>query len=137
MIGTATKSPRPITGRMVLFCLIAFFAIVALANGLLVRFALTTFGGLETASSYQAGFAFEREAAAARAQDERHWQVQGRVLPPQAEHAPRELIQPTLLVVPLPVDPADLVVLTVGVVVSVLRAPEFVAREQHWQPLRK
>jgi nitrogen fixation protein FixH len=81
MIGTATKSPRPITGRMVLFCLIAFFAIVALANGLLVRFALTTFGGVETASSYQAGFAFEREAAAARAQDERHWQVSAKVLP--------------------------------------------------------
>jgi len=81
MIGATTQSPRPVTGRMVLFCLIAFFAIVALANGLLVRFALTTFGGLETASSYQAGFAFAREAAAARAQDERHWQVQGRVLP--------------------------------------------------------
>jgi len=81
MIGATTKSPRPVTGRMVLFCLIAFFAIVALANGLLVRFALTTFGGLETASSYQAGFAFEREAAAARAQDERHWQVSAKVLP--------------------------------------------------------
>jgi len=81
MIGATTKSPRPVTGRMVLFCLIAFFAIVALANGLLVRFALTTFGGLETASSYQAGFAFAREAAAARAQDERHWQVNAKVLP--------------------------------------------------------
>jgi nitrogen fixation protein FixH len=81
MIGATTQSPRPVTGRMVLFCLIAFFAIVALANGLLVRFALTTFGGLETASSYQAGFAFAREAAAARAQDERHWQVNAKVLP--------------------------------------------------------
>ena len=79
MIGAATKSPRPVTGRMVLFCLIAFFAIVALANGLLVRFALTTFGGLETASSYQAGLAFTHEAAAAHAQDELHWRVTAHV----------------------------------------------------------
>jgi nitrogen fixation protein FixH len=66
---------------MVLFCLIAFFAVVALANGILVRAAVTSFGGVETASSYQAGMAFAREIEAARAQDERHWQVKAKVLP--------------------------------------------------------
>jgi nitrogen fixation protein FixH len=81
MTGVATKSPRPVTGRMVLTCLIAFFAVVALANGILVRAAVTSFGGVETASSYQAGLSFAREIEAARAQDERHWQVKAKVLP--------------------------------------------------------
>jgi len=75
------KCPRPVTGRMVLICLIAFFGVVSLVNAIMIRFAVTTFGGVETASSYQAGLAFGREAAAARVQDERHWQVQARVLP--------------------------------------------------------
>ena len=70
---------RPITGRMVLVCLIAFFAVVFAANGILVGAALSTFSGLETSSSYQAGLAFGREMAAARAQDELHWRVTAHV----------------------------------------------------------
>ena len=81
MICHAGKSPRPVTGRMVLVCLIAFFGVVSLANAVMIRFAVTTFGGVETSSSYQAGLSFGRESAAARAQDQRHWQVKGRVLP--------------------------------------------------------
>jgi len=81
MSHTANDGVRPVTGRLVLFCLIAFFAVVSLANAILIRAAVTTFGGLETASSYQAGLAFSRESAAARAQDERHWQVKANVLP--------------------------------------------------------
>jgi nitrogen fixation protein FixH len=81
MIGSASTPPRPLTGRVVLLCLIAFFAVVALANGIMIRFAVSSFGGLETASSYQAGLAFAREIEAARAQDERHWQVSAKVLP--------------------------------------------------------
>jgi len=77
----ATKSPRPITGLLVLLCLIAFFAVVSLANGIMIAAAVTTFGGVETSSSYQAGLVFAREAAAAHAQDERHWRVNAKVLP--------------------------------------------------------
>jgi len=66
---------RPITGRIVLLCLIAFFAIISLVNGIMIRFAVTTFGGVETSSSYQAGLKFSRENAAVRAQDSLHWQV--------------------------------------------------------------
>jgi nitrogen fixation protein FixH len=66
---------RPITGRVVLLSLIAFFAIISLANGIMIRFAVTTFGGVETSSSYQAGLKFSRENAAVRAQDALHWQV--------------------------------------------------------------
>ena len=35
----------------------------------MIRCAVTTFGGVETESAYQAGLAFKRETAAARAQD--------------------------------------------------------------------
>src|ERR1041384_6770580 len=75
------KTPRPLTGRTVLICLIGFFAVVFIANGIMIRAAVSTFGGVETASSYQAGLAFAREAAAAHAQDELHWQVTARVRP--------------------------------------------------------
>jgi len=75
------KHPRPLTGRTVLVCLIAFFGVVALANAIMIRAAVSTFGGVETASSYQAGLAFARNAAAARAQDELRWQVKANVRP--------------------------------------------------------
>jgi len=75
------KHPRPLTGRAVLLCLVGFFGVVALANAIMIRAAVSTFGGVETSSSYQAGLAFERDAAAARAQDELHWQVKANVLP--------------------------------------------------------
>jgi nitrogen fixation protein FixH len=77
LASTAGESgPRPLTGRVVLAWVIAFFAVVALVNAVMIRAALTTFGGVETASAYQAGQVFEREAAAARAQDARQWRVQ-------------------------------------------------------------
>lgn len=73
--------PRPLTGRTVLLCLIGFFGTVALANAIMIRAAVSTFGGVETSSSYQAGLAFARNAAAARAQYELHWQVKANVRP--------------------------------------------------------
>ena len=70
---------RPWTGRMVLICLIAFFGVVALVNGIMIHAAVTTFSGVETGSAYQAGQEFKYEAAAARAQEERHWLVRADV----------------------------------------------------------
>jgi nitrogen fixation protein FixH len=66
---------------MVLICLVAFFGVVAGVNAIMIRAAVSTFGGVETESSYKAGLAFAREVAAARAQDERHWQVKAAILP--------------------------------------------------------
>lgn len=64
---------------MVFICLVTFFAVVAGANGVMIRAALSTFGGLETASSYQAGLIFARESAMARTQEAQHWHVDGKV----------------------------------------------------------
>jgi nitrogen fixation protein FixH len=74
-----TCCARPLTGRFVLFCMVAFFAVIALVNAVMIRFAVTTFGGVETSSSYQAGLAYAREAAAVQAQDALHWQVKASV----------------------------------------------------------
>jgi nitrogen fixation protein FixH len=76
-----SKAPRELTGRMVLVGLLAFFGIVLGANGLLVHKALSTFGGVETDSSYRAGQLFERDVAMARAQDAQHWRVEASVAP--------------------------------------------------------
>ncbi|MDT3684379.1 MAG: FixH family protein [Pseudorhodoplanes sp.] len=68
--------PREVTGRTVLLAFIAFFGVVFAANAILVRAATSTFGGVETASSYKAGLAFRQETDAARAQDALGWNVQ-------------------------------------------------------------
>jgi nitrogen fixation protein FixH len=79
--SNAPACARPLTGRVVLACLIAFFAVISIANGIMIRAAVTTFGGVETSSSYQAGLAFARESAAAQAQDALRWQVAAKVQP--------------------------------------------------------
>ena len=66
---------REVTGRTVFFCLVAFFAVVAAVNGVMMTAAITTFGGVETGSSYQAGLAFARETSDVQAQDRLGWQV--------------------------------------------------------------
>src|SRR4051812_30309932 len=70
---------RPVTGRMVLACLIAFFGVVFAVNAVMIRAATSTFSGVETDTSYQAGLAYARESDAARAQDARAWQVKADV----------------------------------------------------------
>jgi nitrogen fixation protein FixH len=52
---------------------------VAAANAVLIRAAVSTFGGVETGNAYQAGLAFSKEIAAAQAQDALHWQVKASV----------------------------------------------------------
>jgi len=64
-----------LTGRMVLAGLVAFFAVVFGVNALMTYAAISTFGGVETDSSYRAGLAFANEMASAQAQDARHWTV--------------------------------------------------------------
>jgi nitrogen fixation protein FixH len=78
------KRPRELTGRTVLFCLVAFFAVVGAANVMMIRAAVSTFGGIETENAYQAGLAFAREIAAVEAQEALHWNVSGSLTPANA-----------------------------------------------------
>jgi nitrogen fixation protein FixH len=69
-----------LTGRMVLAGLVAFFGLVAGVNAVMIYAAISTFGGVETESSYRAGLAFAREMASAQAQDARHWNVSAKAV---------------------------------------------------------
>ena len=71
------RKTRDLTGRAVLVWFVAFFGIVFAVNAIMVKAATSTFGGVETSSSYKAGQMFEQEVAQAERQDARHWQVGG------------------------------------------------------------
>ena len=71
------KKTRELTGRAVLVWFVAFFGVVFAVNAIMVKAATSTFGGVETSSSYKAGQMFEQEVARAERQDAQHWQVGG------------------------------------------------------------
>ena len=73
------KKPRELTGRAVLIWLIGFFGVIFAVNGWLVQAATSTFGGLDTPSSYKAGLMFGSEVARADRQQALHWQVDGKL----------------------------------------------------------
>jgi len=74
-----SRIPRPLTGRMVLFCLIAFFGTVIAVNMLMMKFAIDTLPGTEVDSAYGASLAYGREIIAARDQNSRSWKVDAHV----------------------------------------------------------
>lgn len=82
---------RKVTGRTVLVCLVTFFVVVAAVNGVMIHAAVSTFAGLDTDSPYEAGLAFERDIAAAQAQDALHWQVSGKVARAAGDRAAAEV----------------------------------------------
>ncbi len=73
------KAQRELTGRTVLFWLLGFFGLVIGVNGVLVKAATSTFGGVETSSSYKAGLQFKSEILAAERQDQQHWRIDGKL----------------------------------------------------------
>ena len=76
----ATCAKQELTGFKVLLWLLLFFGVVFAVNGVLVRAAISTFGGVDTVSSYKAGLQFKHEIAVAEQQDELHWQITGTLM---------------------------------------------------------
>jgi nitrogen fixation protein FixH len=77
-----TKSiaaPRPLTGRAVLFSLIAFFGVVIGVNMTMMMLAIDTLPGTEVDSAYSASLAYEGQIVAAHDQDKRNWKVDAHV----------------------------------------------------------
>ena len=73
------RPPKPITGRMVLFMMVAFFGVVIGVNLVMMRFAIQTLPGTEVDSAYSASLAYQREIAAAQQQNARRWQVDAHI----------------------------------------------------------
>jgi len=74
------RKRRELTGKHVLFCFLGFFGLVFAVNAILVKAATSTFGGVQTTSSYKAGLMFEQDVARAEQQDALHWQIQGKLV---------------------------------------------------------
>ena len=79
--------PRELTGRAVLCWLLGFFGFVFIVNVVMMRAATSTFGGLETSSSYKAGLMFKQEIASAERQAALHWHVDGKLTRDKAGEA--------------------------------------------------
>lgn len=73
------RAARPLTGRMVLAMLLAFFATVIAVNLVMWRVASSTFSGIEEKNAYTAGLSHNRALLAAKAQDARGWKVEARL----------------------------------------------------------
>ena len=65
---SAQDKGRPLTGRMVLAMLLAFFGVVIGVNIVMVRLASSTFSGIGDKNAYLAGISHNRTLAAARVQ---------------------------------------------------------------------
>ena len=72
-------SQRPLTGRMVLFMLLAFFGVVIGVNMIMMRLAVQTLPGTDVDSAYSASLAYEKEIAAAHDQNARNWKVDANI----------------------------------------------------------
>ena len=78
-MSRSLASPRPLTGRKVLFMLIAFFGVVIGVNMIMMRLAIQTLPGTEVDSAYSASLAYEGEIAAAHDQNARNWKVDAHI----------------------------------------------------------
>lgn len=73
------RRERRLSGWGVLAILLGSFAVIASVNATMVYYALSTFSGEVEASPYEHGLAYNRDIAAAKAQEARHWAVAARV----------------------------------------------------------
>jgi nitrogen fixation protein FixH len=71
--SNASPRTRTLNGRHVLFAFVGFFAVVFVADGILIYKAVSTFGGLETDDAYRKGLAYNERITAAQEQAKRGW----------------------------------------------------------------
>ena len=67
------RAPRHITGRSVLFGMLAFFGVVFAVNGALIYFAVESWSGLSTERPFEAGRDHDRTLAQAEVQAALGW----------------------------------------------------------------
>jgi nitrogen fixation protein FixH len=73
------RTSRPLTGRIVLVYLLAFFGVVFGVNGVMIKYAIDTLPGTEVDSAYAASLSYNAEVRASHDQDARGWHVAGHV----------------------------------------------------------
>lgn len=73
--GSKPAKPFELTGRHVLFALVAFFTVIATVNFTMMNLAIRTMPGTEVKSTYEASQQYNRRLDAIAEQDRRGWQV--------------------------------------------------------------
>jgi nitrogen fixation protein FixH len=76
----AFVSRKPLTGRMVLVMLLAFFGVVIGVNVTMMKLAIATLPGTEVDSAYSASIGYEKEIRAAHDQAARDWRVDAHIV---------------------------------------------------------
>lgn len=72
-----TTSEKPMTGRTVFYWLVGFFSIMIVANIIFIYFALNSWPGVMTQSSYKSGLKFNQDVRNAAEQDKLGWHIEG------------------------------------------------------------
>jgi nitrogen fixation protein FixH len=78
-VSPGPQTGRPLTGRMVLVILLAFFGTVIGVNVTMMKLAIATLPGTEVDSSYSASIGYEKEILAAQDQAARDWRVDAHI----------------------------------------------------------
>ena len=78
-MNSVRPAPKPLTGRKVLFLLVAFFGVAIGVNMIMMQLAIQTLPGTEVDSAYSASLAYEKEIAAARDQNARNWKIDAHI----------------------------------------------------------
>ncbi|WP_406854525.1 FixH family protein [Alsobacter sp. KACC 23698] len=81
-----------LNGRHVILILLGFFGVVFAVNGYMMHVAIKTFSGMESATPYKDGLAFNAELADARRQAELGWTVNASVTRGPDGHARIDVI---------------------------------------------
>jgi nitrogen fixation protein FixH len=84
-VRQSPRMPNELTGGKVLAMLVVFFGLVMVVNFFMMRAAISTFGGVDTPSSYEAGLTYMSEEAVAEAQSARKWKVEAALTPSGSE----------------------------------------------------
>lgn len=72
-LSATPKKEWTVTGRFVLICFIAFFAVIIGVNAIMMTLAIRTFPGADARNGYEVSQNYNREIAAARLQTARGW----------------------------------------------------------------
>ncbi|WP_256460619.1 FixH family protein [Bradyrhizobium ontarionense] len=78
-MASRSERSKPLTGRMVLAMLLAFFGTVIGVNVYMMKMAISTLPGTEVDSAYSASLGYEKEITAARDQEARRWNVEAHI----------------------------------------------------------
>lgn len=74
-----SAAERPLTGRTVLVCILAFFGVIIAVNVTMMTLAIKTLPGTDVDNPYASGIAYNNEISAAREQEARRWRVAVRI----------------------------------------------------------